>query len=291
MQPTIVEPVIAFAAEISLVAAVFAIGLSTNLADVTYLFREPGKLSRALLTMFVIMPAVVVVLARSFELNRAVEIALAALSVSPTPALLPKKALKAGGHKSYAVSLLVVTSLLAIVWVPLALTIIEHISGTPLHMGMLPIAGLMVSSVLAPLGTGMLVRAYAPHFAESAARPCAIIAGIVLVVFTGAVLYELFRPMVSLLGNGTLAAIAGFAAIGISAGHLLGGPASETRKVLALYAISRHPGIAIAIVQSNFPEQRVTLVAIVLAVIVTAVAPLPYLTWAKPHETNAAAAE
>jgi len=58
-----------------------------------------------------------------------------------------------------------------------------------------------------------------------------------------------------------------------------------------VYAISRHPGIAIATVQANFPNQPLTLTAIVLAVIVTALVPLPYLLWAKPHETKAAAAE
>ena len=285
------EPVIVIAAKISLAVAVFAIGLTTTTADVIYLLREPRKLARALLTMFVIMPAVVAVLARSFELNPAVEIGLAALSVSPTPALLPKKALKASGHEGYAVSLMVVTSLLAIVWVPVSLEIFERIFDAPLHMRALPIAGLMVTSVLAPLGAGILVRAVAPHFARSAARPCATVAAIVLVVFVGAVLFAMFRPMRSLLGNGTLAAIVGFAVIGLGLGHLLGGPAAETRKVLALYAISRHPGIAIAIVQANFPDQPLTLAAIVLAVIVTALVPLPYLLWAKPHETKAAAAE
>ena len=285
------EPVIVIAVKISLAVAVFAIGLTTTTADVIYLLRKPAKLSRALLTMFVIMPAVVAVLVRSFELNRAVEIGLAALSVSPTPALLPKKALRANGHESYAVSLLVVTSLLAIVWVPLSLEIFERIFAVSLHMGVLPIAGLMVTSVLAPLGAGILVRAAAPHFARSAAQPCAIISAIVLVVFVGAVLFAMFRPMRSLLGNGTLAAIVGFAIIGLALGHLLGGPAPETRKVLALYTISRHPGIAIAIVQANFPEQPLTLPAIILAVIVTAVVPLPYLSWAKSHETKAAVAE
>jgi BASS family bile acid:Na+ symporter len=107
------EAVIAIAAKISVAVAVFAIGLTTTTAEVTYMIRKPGNLLRALLAMFVIMPAVVVVLALSFKLTPAVEIALAAWSVSPTPALLPKKALRAGGPESYAVSLMVATSLVS----------------------------------------------------------------------------------------------------------------------------------------------------------------------------------
>jgi BASS family bile acid:Na+ symporter len=149
----------------------------------------------------------------------------------------------------------------------------------------------MITSVLAPLAGGILLRAIAPHFAQLAARPCAAIAGIVLVIFSGTVLIVMWRPMLSLLGNGTLAAIVGFAVIGLAIGHLLGGPAWDTRKVLALYAITRHPGIAIAIVEANFPGQPSTIAAVILAVIVTAIIPLPYLMGTKPGGTKAAPAE
>jgi bile acid:Na+ symporter, BASS family len=285
------ELVIVTAGKISLAVAVFAIGLTTTPADVSYMLRAQGKLLRALLVMFVVIPAVVVALALTFRLTPAVEIALAALSVSPTPALLSKKALRASGQANYAVSLLVAASLVAIAWVPLSLEVLERIFAIPLQMRALPIGGIVMASVLAPLGAGVLVRTVAPQFARSAAGPCAALAGIVLLLSVVAVLFVMLRPILSLIGNGTLAAIAGFAVVGLAVGHLLGGPGLETRKVLALYAISRHPGIAMAIIQANFPGQPVILAAILLAVVVTTLVPLPYLLWAKPHETTPAIAE
>src|SRR5215831_6598412 len=91
--------------KISVALNVFALGLTATGSDVVYLFRRPGKLLRSLLSMYVVMPAVAVTLALTFNLHPAVKIALGVLAVSPTPPLLPRKALKAGGRENYAVGL------------------------------------------------------------------------------------------------------------------------------------------------------------------------------------------
>jgi BASS family bile acid:Na+ symporter len=277
--------------KISLVLAVFALGLSVTPRDLTYGFLRPGVLLRALLAMFVMMPAIAAIIAVSFDLAQPLEIALVALAVSPTPALQLRKASKSGGSESYAVGVLVATSLLAIIWIPLSLEILERIFAIPLEIHPLRIAGLVMTTVLTPLGAGIVVRALAPGFAHRAAAPCSTVAGITLLISLVPVLIVMFRPMLSLLGNGTLAAIVGFTLVGLVAGHLLGGPSEENRKVLALYTISRHPGIAVAIAQANFPEQRLAVAAIVLAVLVSSIVSLPYLRWAKTHQQTAAPAE
>jgi BASS family bile acid:Na+ symporter len=278
------------ALKISLVLAVFALGLSVTPRDLTYALRRPGELSRALLSMFVIMPTVAAVIAAGFDLTQSVEIALVALAVSPTPALQLRKAAKAGST-SYAVGVLAATSLLAIIWIPLSLEILELLFGIPLQIDLFRITGLVMATVLAPLGAGIAVRAWTPGFAHRAAAPCSKLASVTLLICLIPVLIVMLRPMLSLVGNGTLAAIVGFTVVGLFAGHLLGGPSAENRNVLALFTISRHPGIALAIAQSNFPEQRLAVAAIVLCVVVSSVVSLPYLRWAKSHRPTAALAE
>jgi BASS family bile acid:Na+ symporter len=282
---------IILAARISLAVAVFALGLTASANDLTYMFRRPGKLVPALLSMIVIMPAIAVWLVLSFKLIPEVKIALTALAVSPTPAMLPRKVLKAGGSTGYALGLLVATSLLAIVWVPLSQEIFQRIFDIPLEMRPLSVAGLVLTSVLGPLIVGIGVRAVMPELARRIAAPCAIAGTVVLTLAILPVLFVMLRRSLSLLGNGTLAAILAFALIGLAAGHFLGRPSTEDRKVLALYTISRHPGIAIAIAQTNFPEQTLAIPAIVLAVIVSAIVSIPYLNWMKPHHGSAAPAE
>jgi bile acid:Na+ symporter, BASS family len=105
----------------SILLLVFGLGLHATLEDVTYLFRRPGLLVRALLAMGVVVPFVAAVLAAVFDLYPPVEIALLLLAVSPVPPILPGKQLKLGGHASYVYGLLVTAALFAIVLVPLML--------------------------------------------------------------------------------------------------------------------------------------------------------------------------
>jgi len=277
--------------KISLILSVFALGLSVTPRDLTYGLRHPGELWRALLSMFLIMPAVAAIIAATFDLTQSVEIALVALAVSPSPALQLRKAAKAGGSTSYAAGVLIAAALLAIVWIPVSVEILERMFGMALEISPLRIAALVMTTVLAPLGAGIAVRAMAPAFANRMAAPCSRIAGITLLISLVPVLIIMLRPMLSLVGNGTLAAIVGFTAVGLISGHLLGAPSADNRKVLALFTISRHPGIAVAIAQANFPEQRLAVAAILLAVLVSAVISLPYLRWAKTHHATAAPAE
>jgi BASS family bile acid:Na+ symporter len=80
--------------KLSIVLSVLAIGLHVTFADTAYLFRKPGLLGKALLSMYVIMPIVALVLAWSFDLHPAVKVALVTLSVSPIPPILPNRGIR-----------------------------------------------------------------------------------------------------------------------------------------------------------------------------------------------------
>jgi BASS family bile acid:Na+ symporter len=274
--------------KISVALNVFALGLTATPNDVVHLFRRPGKLLRSLLSMYVVMPTVAVTLALTFNLHPAVKIALGVLAVSPTPPLLPRKALKAGGKENYAVGLLVATAVLTIVLIPLSLSLYERIFALGLQTPVMPVLTLVLTTVLGPLAAGMVVRAVAPELAHRMVTLCST-GGIILVILAILpVLVGIMKPMLSLVGDGTLAAFIAFAFAGLFAGDALGGPLPEDREVLAIYTISRHPGIAIAIAQANFPQQRLALPAIIMAAIVCAIASIPYLSWAKRRTVAAA---
>jgi BASS family bile acid:Na+ symporter len=87
--------------------------------------------------------------------------------------------------------------------------------------------------------------------------------------------------LVSLVGDGTVLALAAFAALGLLAGHFLGGPRPEERTVLALASSSRHPGVAVAIAYANFPGNENVLPAVLLYLIVGAIVAAPYLRWVR----------
>src|SRR5208282_429345 len=114
---------------------------------------------------------------------------------------------------------------------------------------------------------------------------------LLLVAAVVPVLKTLWLDMPTLMGNGTLAAIVAFTAVGLTVGHLLGGPDPDDRTVLALATASRHPGVALLIATKNFPDQKLVAPALVLYVIVGAIASVQYTQWRRRlHDRTAAPA-
>ncbi len=271
---------------VSLFLMVFAIGLRASPHDATYLFRRPGELVRALLAMNVLMPLFAIGLISIFDLTPAVKIALVALSVSPIPPLLPNKMVKAGGTDSYAVGLLIAVGLLAIIVVPLAMEILQRVRDAPRQMSMASVAGVIFVTTLLPIGAGVAVHSLAPALAQRLAKPAATIASIGLLLGVIAILYAAAPAIWSLIGNGTIIALAAFVLVGLAVGHFLGGPHPENRTSLAIATASRHPGIAVALAQANFPEQKLAMAAVLLYLLVNAVVSIPYLLWTKRRQTD-----
>jgi len=277
---------IVFALQLSVMLSVVALGLKVTISDAAFLFRRPHKLLDAMAAMYIAMPALALTVGMLLDLPSAVRIALVALSISPIPPLLPKRALKAGGRESYAVGLLVAGSLLAIVLIPLAIELFQVLLGVPLQMSARSVAWLVSISVIAPLAVGILIRTLSPALAESAAGPTATLGAILLAAGMVALLITQGERLVSTFGPSTFAALGAFSAFGLLIGHLLGGPRFDDRAVLALYASARHPGVAIAIAQANFPQERTAVIAILLALLISGIVSLPYTVWIKRRQES-----
>ena len=122
--------IISLTLKVSIILTVFSFALQATFADATYLFRHPGKLFRAVLSMNVVTLVAAALLVGLFDLNPAVKIALVALAVSPVPPFLPKKQFKAGGSSEYTIGVLTAAALLAIVTVPVSLEFAANLQRT-----------------------------------------------------------------------------------------------------------------------------------------------------------------
>ena len=273
----------------SVLLNIFALGLRANIRDAGFLFRRPGELFRALLAMNVLMPLVALVLVIKMDLDPAVKIALVALSVSPIPPLLPKKLVKSGGSAEYATGLLIAVGLLAIIFVPLAMELIERVLDVPLQMTAASIATLILMTVLLPIGLGVAMRTVAPAVAGRLVKPISVIAGIVLLACVVAIVWVAFPIILTVAKSANVIAIAAFVLAGLVMGYLLGGPGEENRASLAIATSSRHPGIAIAIAQANFPGQKLALAAVLLYLLINAIVSIPFQWWTKRRARGPAA--
>ncbi len=256
---------------------VFSLGLEATLADATSLFRRPVLLFRSLLSMNVVMPAFAAALAAMFDLKPAVKIALIFLAVSPVPPVLPVQQLRLSGRLNYIHGLLFFAALISIVAVPLTIELLGRAFGQDVHISPATVAKAMGISVLAPLAAGMLAHRLAPNWAQKTAPILSKAALALLLAAAAVVLVVSFPAIVTMIGDGTVLAIAAFVVVGAAFGHLLGGPVPSERTTLALATASRHPGLALAITTATYPAQRRNVAAVVLLYfLVKAVVLLPY---------------
>jgi bile acid:Na+ symporter, BASS family len=270
----------------SLFALVASIGMASSWRDATWLVRSPGLLVRSLLSMQVLAPLLAVALAATLPLHPGVKAAIVLLSLSPVPPALPGKELKVGGNRPFAVSLLVVSAVLAIAVIPLSLELLEDVSTLSLGIEPSVVAKLIGSSVLLPLGVGMIVGSIAPELGLRAS-PYVAKAG------TGLLVLGLVPPLIvalpamrALLGDGTLAVCTVLCIAALATGHLLGGPDRGDRTVLALSTTMRHPAMAIMLAKANFSDEPLVVPAILLYLIVAAVVRVPYMKLSARHRAE-----
>jgi len=99
-----------------------AVGLNRSLEQLTFLWSRPALLLRSLLAVIILVPVVVGLLLRLFDLPPPVTTGLAVLAAAPGAPLLIKRAEMAGGGPNYAASLQLMLALLAVLVTPLILS-------------------------------------------------------------------------------------------------------------------------------------------------------------------------
>ena len=272
----------------SILLTVFGLGLNAEWRDALFLTRRPSLLLRSVLSMNVLMPLLAAGVVVAFDMPDSVEVALVALMVSPVPPILPNKELRAGGHASYAIGLLVAIAVLAIVFVPVTVSIFTLAFDRNGGIAPLTVAQGVLTSILAPLGAGMAVRHWRPAVAQNCAG-AAVKAGMVLLVASALPLLIASWPEArDMIGDGNVLLLAAMAAMGLAIGHGLGGPIAEDRTVLALSTASRHPAIALAIAVSGGAAAKPQLAAILLYTLVAGLVSIPYVFWRKRRPAHVA---
>ena len=273
-----IKQLIVLALQIAIVGTVFTFGLRATVDDVLYVWRHPSLLVRSLLSVFVLMPILVVAFVQAFDLRSDVEVVLVALALSPVPPILPNKIGKAGGSSSFGLGLMLVLAVGALVAIPLSISALDLIAKRPIEVQSGAIARIVAMTTLVPLLVGMAVHRLAPRVADALVKPLSRIATALLLAGVALLLYGTRHAIWAAVGGGAIAAIVAFVAVGLLVGHLLGGPEAEHSTVLALATACRHPAIALSIASANFPNEQFAGM-VILYLLVSGVAGIPYVKW------------
>lgn len=269
------------ALKVSVVTMIFAMGLTAIPADLIYLLRRPLKLLRSLVSMYGVMLILAVEVCKITKPERAAEIVIVVLSLAAIPPLLPKKLIKAGADASYAVGLVVAASLFSIIWIPVAVALLQDVFDMPLTVSSRQIASIVFLNILTPLVAGAIVRRFAPLFAQRIEPVLAKAGSLLLLTVLLPIVYRMWQPMFAQINLGTVAALVAFIVVGLVSGHLLGGRNPDDRTVLAMASASRHPGISMALAHLNFPNEKSVIGVVVLYLLLSALIAIPYVTWRK----------
>src|SRR5262245_26131010 len=265
---------------VSIFLGVLAVGMRVSPADLRYLRDKPARLVRGLLAMNVVAPLVAVMVCKTFSLHPAVMVALVTLAVAPVGALFSQAMLPLvpPGHFAYARGLFFASIVLSVFLTPLAVELIQVIFGGDVHVDPLTVAKVVVGSVLLPLGIGLALAQWWPA-TKRWNSVIQTVSSLLLAVCAVALLAVVWSHLGSVIRQGTLTAIVVFTLVGLAVGHFLGGPKEDDRTVLAFATVSRHPGVAMAV--ASLTDQPLAPIGVLLAVIVSEIAVVPYELWRK----------
>jgi len=234
----------------------------------------PLRARRGSSASYVLVPLAALLLVKTWPLAPGVKAALLVLTVSAGAPLLPRK-LQRFGSNAYVFSLVVTSSLLAIVVVPAWVALLAWHFGVSTELAAIDVAKVMAKAFLLPLALGMLLRAVAPTLSERVADRVLALAGLGLTLAGLALLVLHWQLFSAVRGPGMVALVVLLLALAI--GHLLGGPHPDDRTALAIACTTRHIGVAV-IVTTTFRGPR-TMVLLAAYVVASAVVSIPYLQW------------
>lgn len=262
---------------LSLGLLIVSCAMASSYGQFAYVLRRPALLIRAVIAIDVIpLAAALLVLSFAPGIPYAAKAAILLMAISPVPPLVPGKALKFGGRPDYVYGLQNAMPLLALVTVPLLGLVVDSFYGSAALFPLSVVATNVALGLVLPLLIGIaLGRWIAPDFSRRAAPVVAKLGMALVVIAFVPVIIGSWGAMMTLIGDGTLVAMAVVIAVAIAGGHLIGGEQPEDRATLAFASATRHPGIALALAGANHADPTVS-AGVLLFLLVGLVAMIPY---------------
>jgi bile acid:Na+ symporter, BASS family len=179
---------------IALAVIMTSLGMSLTVDDFRRVFVQPRGISIGLVNLVLVSPALAFGIAELFDLDPAMAVGLVVLGASPGGTLANLLTHMARGDTALSISMTGISSLAAVVTVPLVLALgIDHFgaSGFDEDVNMLGVVARVLLITVVPLSLGMWLRARRPERIEEV-RPAFQRAafGVFLAVVVGVIVAE-----------------------------------------------------------------------------------------------------
>lgn len=241
----------------SLVVLVFVVtcmvtaGLGLNVRDIVAPLRQPQFVLLAVLTNFILAPAIAIVLTQIVPLHPPYAIGLLLLGGVAGAPFLPKLAVLAKGDIACSVGLVMILMVGSVVFMPLALPLmIPGLSADPWAL-LRP----LLFTMLLPLAIGVVVNVRSSTWSGRLRPVFARISNVSMVLTIVLLITLRFRSLMGTIGTGAIAAGLVFVLLSLVVGYVLGGSEPGKRSIMSLGTGQRNIAAALLIATESFAQE------------------------------------
>jgi len=273
-------PLLLILVKVTIFSMMLAIGINISFDQMLCSWRKPALLFRSLLAVIMLVPLVVFILLKLFNLPISVMMGLIFLAISPGAPLMTKRVQISGAKLHNSASLQLTLALLAVIIAPVTLNIFSAVfPNIPEKISILKVAQQITEVQFIPVILGLLLQKFAAKYAGLIAQPLNFIANtlfLILIFLVGI----LGLPLIFKVWGLPMVAILIMIIISLTIGHILGGPDEEQRSILAISSIARNVGLALFISVLN-DVQKIVIPTLLAYSILGALLGIPYSIWCK----------
>lgn len=262
--------------KLTLFSLMLSLGITLRLEVVLSLWQRPGLLNRSILAIIVVVPILVALVVFSFGLPQEVKIGLILIAIAPGTSLTLYQP-KHNRAQTYAIALQATVSLLAVITVPLTITILQEFFPPEMRISPLRVVQQLIVAQFLPLMIGITVRYCWSDFADNLETLLAQAANLLLCLLLIWVLAQQLDAVLN-IGLFPLIVIGLLAVISLWVGHFLGGRELSTRVTLATTTTTHSAALALFIAILNLPHLSIS-PAIAVYVLVSGALTIAYMTW------------
>jgi bile acid:Na+ symporter, BASS family len=245
------------------VSSMLAMGAGLMLTQIIEPLRNVRLVVLAVLANFVLMPLSAFALANVLWLDEPLGVGLLLLGCAAGAPFLPKLAELAKGNLPFAVGAMVLLMVITVGYLPIVLPLLlPGVTVDPWK-----IARSLVLLMLLPLAGGLVLKA---RYEDLAARVKPVldrISNISLILLILLITAANVDKVLQVFGTRGILAGLLFIAIGFGIGWLLGGPGTDTRRVMALGTAQRNSAAGLVVASQSFSDPKVVVMVIVVAIV------------------------
>jgi predicted Na+-dependent transporter len=243
-----------------ILTSMLAMGLSLTVQQIIDPLKDIRRVLVALLANFVLVPVLAYLITLLIPLDEGLKTGLIIAAAAAGAPFLPKLVQVAKGNAAFSVGLMTLLMVVTVIYLPLMLPVLlPGASVSPWD-----IAQSLITTMLLPLGIGLLIKARYEETAQSLQPHMSQMSSLAMVVMLVTILVLQFSTIIGTIGTGGLFAALLFLVGALLMGLLLGGREASMRSVMGLGTAQRNLAAAMLVAAQNFSDNPNVLVMVML---------------------------